>query len=190
MEQQERSMALLQILTARRSIRRFGERALTEAERSVLERAVLLAPTSRDLQPCQFYFVTNLELIRALAEVKDSGTRPLLTAPLAVVIAADPEKCDVWIEDSALAAYTLLLTAEALGLGATWVQIRKRGSGKEDAEENVKDLLRLPRELRVLAIVCIGEKAETKMPRAEETLHREKIHELARTEEKPKKVEA
>ena len=61
-------------------------------------------------------------------------------------------------------------------MGATWVQIRKRSKGETDAEANVKELLNLPQNLRVLAVVAIGEKDENKEPRADETLHREKIH--------------
>ncbi len=167
---------LTDILQKRRSIRKFTDRKLTAEELAFLEKAALLAPTSRDLQPCEFYFITNSAKIQALADVKGGGTTPLKTAALAVVVAADPEKCDVWIEDSSLAAYSLLLQAEALGLGATWVQIRKRSKGETDAEANVKELLNLPQNLRVLAVVAIGEKDENKEPRADETLHREKIH--------------
>ena len=93
-----------------------------------------------------------------------------------MLISADSEKCDVRVEDASIAAYTLLLQAEALGLGATWVQIRKRGNAQGDAEQNVKQVLNLPEHLRILSIVCIGEKGEKKEPRADETLHREKIH--------------
>ena len=172
----QNTKALTDIMQKRRSIRKFTERKLNREEIAFLEKAVLLAPTSRDLQPCQFYFVTNSAKIKALADVKNGGTTPLKTAALAVVVAADPEKCDVWIEDSSLAAYSLLLQAEALGLGATWVQIRKRSKGETDAEENVKSVLGLPQNLRVLAVAAIGEKNESKEPRADETLHREKIH--------------
>jgi nitroreductase len=167
---------MLQILQKRRSIRKFTDRELTVDELKILQKAVLLAPTSRDLQPCEFYFVTDREKIENLVKVKDGGTTPLLSAPLAVVVAADPAKCDVWHEDAAIAAYTLLLQAEAMGLGATWVQIRKRNNAKGDAETNVKSLLALPDNLRVLSIICIGEKGEQKSPRADETLHKEKIH--------------
>ena len=172
----QNAKVLTDILQKRRSIRKFTEKKLTKEEVAFLEKSVLLAPTSRDLQPCQFYFVTNSTKIKALAEVKGGGTTPLKTAVLAVVVAADPEKCDVWIEDSSLAAYSLLLQAEALGLGATWVQIRKRSKGETDAEENVKVLLDLPKNLRVLSIIAIGEKAENKDPRTDESLHSEKIH--------------
>ena len=170
--------AMLEVLQKRRSIRKFTDRSLTECEIEQLSLAVLFAPTSRDLQPCEFYFVSDKAKIRELTKVKGGGTTPLATAPLAVVIAADPEKCDVWIEDAAIASYTLLLEAEAMDLGATWVQIRKRGVDNTDAEDNVKKLLNLPENLRVLSIVAIGEKNEDKAPRAVETLYREKIHRL------------
>lgn len=173
---ENKSAAMTEILQNRRSIRQFTERQLTAAEQECLQKAVLLAPTSRDLQPCEFFWVTDGEIIKRLAAVKSGGTAPLNSASLAVVIAADPAKCDVWVEDSSLAAYTLLLQAEAMGLGACWVQIRKRSDGEGNAEDNVKKLLGLPENLRVLAIVCIGEKAEDKTPRADGSLHRDKIH--------------
>lgn len=173
---ENKSAVMTEILQNRRSIRKFADRELTAAEQECLQKAVLLAPTSRDLQPCEFYWLTDRDMIQKLAAVKSGGTTPLKTAPLAVVVAADPDKCDVWVEDSAIAAYTLLLQAESMGLGACWVQIRKRSNEQGNAEANAKELLNLPEHLRALAIICIGEKAETKAPRADETLRREKIH--------------
>ena len=170
--------AMLEVLQKRRSIRKFTERKLNAEELEILQKAVLFTPTSRNFQPCEFYFVTDSEKITALTKVKGGGTTPLETAPLAVVVAADPEKCDVWIEDSSIAAYTLLLQAEAMDLGATWVQIRKRGVDNTDAEDNVKKVLALPDNLRIVSIVAIGEKAEEKAERTLDSLYREKIHVL------------
>lgn len=172
----ENSKAMLEILQRRRSIRKFTPQKLSTEELETLQNAVLFAPTSRNLQPCEFYFVTDKNKITTLANVKSGGTTPLQTAPLAVVIAADPQKCDVWIEDSSIAAYTLLLQCEAMGLGAVWVQIRKRGIDGTDAEANVKRLLGLPDNLRVVSVICIGEKAEEKEERSFNSLYKEKIH--------------
>ena len=51
---------------------------------------------------------------------------PLETAPLAVVICADETLNDAWIEDCSIASILLQLTAQSIGLGSCWIQIRNR----------------------------------------------------------------
>jgi hypothetical protein len=63
------------------------------------------------------------------------------------------------IQDTAAATMLMLVTANALGLGAAWI-------GSFD-EEMVKDILYLPDNLRPVAIVAVGfvEKAEERKER-------------------------
>jgi nitroreductase len=74
-----------------------------------------------------------------------------------VAVCADPARCDVWIEDCAIAATILHLAAESLGLGSCWVQIRQRPHGDgRSAEEYVREVLGLPESLVLECIIGIG----------------------------------
>jgi nitroreductase len=119
--------------------------------------AALRAPSSRGRNPWHFVVVDQLRLLAGLAQAKAHGAEFLAGAPLAIVICAEPERCDVWIEDCAIAAIILQLTAESLGLASCWAQLRLRyRADGSSAEAYVKELLGLPSAWTVPCIIGIG----------------------------------
>jgi nitroreductase len=63
----------------------------------------------------------------------------------------------VWIEDCSIASILLQLTAQELGLGSCWIQIRNRMHSDElSSEKYIQDLLKMPENFRVLSIVTVG----------------------------------
>ena len=130
---------MLDAVRNRRSIRRYQDRPIESADIEKLQEAMLRAPSSRNLQPWRFVFVTDRESLRALAHAKPSFAKPVGNAPLGVVICADASVSDCWIEDGSIAAATLQLMATNLGLGSCWVQIRARQHENGlPAEEHVR----------------------------------------------------
>jgi len=121
--------------------------------------------------------VTDPAILRALSQAKPHGAEFLAGAPLAVIIAADPECCDVWVEDCAIAAIILQLTAVSLGLGSCWAQIRLRPHGDgRSAEAYVREVVGLPAKLTVDSIIGIGYPGETKQGHARSSLSFDKVH--------------
>lgn len=173
----EGSARLLTTLKRRRSVRKFEPRAVEEEKLRQLLSAVLAAPTSRDLNEVEYFALTGREDIDALARCKQFGAGMLKSAPLAIVLAADGEKADTWVEDSSLAAIVLQLMAEELGLASCWVQmhLRKDEHGG-DAEENVRRLLGLPERYRCVCALAIGYRAEEKEAKAARPLDDPRIH--------------
>ncbi len=168
---------MLDILRRRRSIRRFAERVIEPEKVEALREAVLRAPSSRGLNPWEFVFVDDPELLQALARAKKHGSAFLAEAKLAVVVAADPQRCDVWIEDCAIAATVLQLAAVSLGLDSCWAQIRKRNHDERTgAADYVKRLLGLPGDYEVLCVIGIGYAAEQKEGHPRDGLAWEKLH--------------
>ena len=84
------------------------------------------------------------QTITRLKTYKKHGTTALESAPLAIVVAADAEKSDVWVEDASIAATFLQVEAEALGLGSNWIQLRRRESDAEPSETAFRRELGLP----------------------------------------------
>lgn len=76
-------------------------------------------------KPVECIAVRNKETIARLKTYKKHGTTPLGTAPLAIVVIADGQKSDVWVEDASIASILIQLEAEKLGLGSTWIQLRE-----------------------------------------------------------------
>ena len=167
---------MLDAVRARGSIRRYQDRPIEPADIEKLQDAVLRAPTSRNLQPWRFVFVTDRETLRGLSRAKPHFSEFVGSAALGVVVCADASASDCWIEDGSIAAATLQLVATQLGLGSCWIQIRARQS--EDgrpAEEHVRGVLGVPGELSVLCIISIGYPAENKAPKDVASLAWDKV---------------
>jgi nitroreductase len=167
---------MLEAVRTRRSIRRYQKRPLDSADLKALEEAALRAPTSRNLQPCSFVFVTDGKLLKKLARAKPSFAEWVGDAALGVVVCAEADVSDCWIEDASIAAATVQLVAADLGLGSCWIQIRARQQRNgRPAEEHVREVLDLPDELSVLCMLSIGYPAETKPPKDVDSLRWDKI---------------
>jgi nitroreductase len=142
-----------------------------------LMQAALMSPASKSSNPWQFVLVDDREMLEALSVSKKSGAKLIENCSLAVVVIADPEKSDVWVEDASIASIYLQLEAEDLGLGSCWVQIRCRQDAEgEDSEEVVKHLLDIPSNFRVESIIAIGMKEVSKEPHDMDNLPWEKVH--------------
>ncbi len=151
---------MLEILYNRRSTRKFIDKKVGEEAINQLLKAALLSPSSKNSQPWEFIVVDEPELLSQLSMAKPHGACLLKHAPLAVVVAGDKTKSDVWIEDCSIASIILQLAAEALGMGSCWVQIHHRyHDDDQTANEFISELLRIPNHLEVLSVVGIGYKA-------------------------------
>ena len=167
----------IDLIRKRRSIRRFLDRPVEEEKIDQLVEAALRAPSSRGFNPWRFVVVTQKETLARLSEAKPHGASFLRNAPLAVVVCADPQESDVWVEDASIASIFLHLSAGDMGLGSCWIQIRKRPRDDSRSAENyVADLLGIPESMRVESIVAVGYPAEEKPGHPESYLQREKVH--------------
>jgi nitroreductase len=167
---------MLELLRKRRSIRKFKKEPVAPAKIEELKEAVLRSPSSRNIRPWKFFFVEEGEVIRQLSVCKEHGASFLKDAPLAVVVCGDEKESDVWIEDCSIAALILHLTAESLGLGGCWIQVRKRQySAEMSSEDYVKKVLGIAGPLKVLAIIAIGLPDEVKAGHPAEKLDHGKI---------------
>ncbi len=149
-------MSFLEIARSRKSCRRFSDVPLSEEERESILEAGRLAPSSRKLDDVVLVPVEDIGLIRRLALCRDSSTTALETATFAVIVAADPDVCDVWTEDASIASIMMQLEAEDLGIGSCWVQVRLRSCGDMQAQEIVKREASLDPRLQVLSIIAFG----------------------------------
>ena len=167
---------MIELLRQRRSIRKYKSQKVETEKLDILKEAVLRSPSSKNINPWEFIFVDDLELIVRLKNCKPHGTTPLASAPLVVVICADETLNDVWIEDCSIASILLQLTAQSIGLGSCWVQIRKRIHSDEiSAEKYIQDLLHIPEKFRVLSIVTIGYPEKMREGKTFEELQFEKV---------------
>lgn len=167
----------LSVLQKRRSIRSFENRRIEQEKLDLLLESLLRSPSSRGRNPWEFILVTDRDMLRRLSEAKAHGAEFLAGADAAVVICADPNRCDVWTEDCAIAAITLQYAAQSLGLGSCWAQLRlrQRADGS-DAEEYTRAQLGIAGGYRVPIIIGLGYPAESPRGHARSRLPWTKIH--------------
>lgn len=164
------------LLRSRRSTRKYAPEPLEADDVVQLMEAALLAPSSKNKRPCEYILVDDRQKLEALSQCKNFGAAMLREAPLGIVVCARIDVSDVWIEDASVAATTLLYQAEALGLGACWVQVRERGLDDDTpAAMVVRSVLGLPAEVEPLAIISVGRKLRDNKPHDDEPAW-EKVH--------------
>ena len=157
---------MIDLIRNRRSIRKYTTETITDEIIDELKEVALRAPTSRNRKEWNFWFITDRDQLAKLSEAKAAGSKMIGQSALAIVIGADESLCDVWIEDTSIAATLLQMSAQARGLGSVWVQIRERFSADErKSEDTVKDILGIDNDsIRIASILSIGYPDELKNP--------------------------
>ena len=170
---------MIELLRQRRSIRRYLDRPVEPEKVVLLKEALLRSPTSRNLKPWRFRVIKDKALLGKLAQCKPHGAAFLSNAPLGIVVCGDLTESDVWIEDCAIASILVQMTAQSLGLGSCWIQVRCRDHDEQHSSEDyIQQLLDLPEHIKILSIIAIGYPEETREPIPVSSLDYEKIKEL------------
>lgn len=149
----------IELFTTRRSIRQFTKQAIPQEVLAAVVTAGLAAPSAYDRRPVHFITVTDPQTIKLLA--KDTHNEQWLsTAAAAIVVCGDgmmEADHDLLAIAAAIAGENVLLACHALGLGATWC-----GVGFDSSWETaIQTLLRIPAEVRPVALIGAGYPAET-----------------------------
>jgi nitroreductase len=168
---------ILPLIQKRRSIRKY-QKSMVEPEKiHTLIEAALRSPSSMGYNPWEFVVVEEPDLLDKLSRAKPQGSAFIKNAPLGIVVCADPERSSVWVEDASIACIFIQLTAESLGLGSCWIQIRDRMHDQtKPAEAYVAEVLSIPKKIKVEAMIAIGYPDEQKAPRGKEELQYAKVH--------------
>lgn len=161
----------------RRSIRKYKDEMVEKEKIDYILEHALIAPSSRSRKPWEFITVTDKSLLIELSQSRQHGSSFIKAAPLAIVVISDQEKCDVWIEDSTIAAYTIQLSAFSVGLGSCWVQVRDRIKTDIESTENfIKKILFIPDHYKVECIISLGYPDEEKEEYTKNDMDFSKVH--------------
>lgn len=156
---------MIELLRARRSVRRYSDQPVEPEKVSLLKEAVLRSPSSRNIDPWDFIFVDERELLAALARCKPHGADFLEQAALGIVVCGDSRESDTWIEDCSIASILVQMVAQSIGLGSCWIQVRNRMFDEQTTSQRyIQDLLRIPEHIQVQSIIALGYPAEQRDP--------------------------
>ena len=169
---------LLQLMLQRRSIRKYTGEPIPEDKLKLILQAGLASATSKNRKPWEFVVIQQKEVLQTLAKCRAGAAKMLETAGCAVVVFADTLVTpDVWVEDCSIAVSNMHLMADALGLGSCWIQGRCReAENGQTTEEFCRELLGVPENYKLVAILSVGVPGERPAGYTEADLKEEKIH--------------
>ena len=145
-------MNVIEAIRKRYSCRAYQQKAVEPDKLDMILEAARLAPSARNMQDWRFVVVTDS---RIRSQVAATTNRPDVFAKAGAIIAACSNsdyvmRCGQAIGpiDVAIALDHITLAAVEMGLGTCWI-------GAFD-EREVKDILGIPKEIRVVALMPIG----------------------------------
>lgn len=160
-------MDVLKAIKGRRSIRAFKSDEVSPEIVDKLLDAATWTPSAGNIQPWEFIVVRKPKIKRKLVEAA-LDQMFIEEAPVVIVVCADENRSSqgygvrgktlYCIQDTAAAIQNIHLAAYSLGLGTCWIGAF--------SEEEARRILRVPNEVRPVAIIPIGYPAETPLPRS------------------------
>ena len=137
----------------RTSIRAYQEQMVEDEKVELLLKAAMAAPSAANQQPWEFFVVTDKNKLEQLSKCSPyAGCTK--GAPMAIVncYRKNIMMPDYATIDMSACTENILLEAEELGLGAVWLGI----APLKDRMEMVREVLGVPQELEVFAIIPCG----------------------------------
>ncbi len=175
-------MELCEAIQKRRSIRKYTDEPVSEADLDAILRAGLVTPSSKGLWPIEFVVVRDKENVIKTAQGRQGSSVTAAAADTVIVVIGDSEKADAWIEDGALAMGQMMLRATELGLGCVWIHCRNRFSEivedgeRLSSEAYLKRHLGIPEKYSVLCMMALGHPAQELPGRSLDDADMAKIH--------------
>ncbi len=143
-------MDVFEAIQKRRSVRSYTGASIPRPHLEKIVDAGRLAASGHNCQPWDFIVITEPAMIERMGRVREW----MAEAGAIIAIVLDPST-RYWLEDGAAAAQNMLLACTGLGYGSCWVE-----GGVIPMEEELKEMLGVPAERRLLIVVTVGEPAE------------------------------
>jgi len=146
-------LSVLKLIADRGSIRRYKDKPIPEEDLLKIIEAARLAQSAANRQPWQFIVVTDKNIRERLADAAHRQGRPrqssVETAGVIVIGLADPEISANWyLVDLGIAIENMALVAWDIGIGSCCIGAF--------IEKDVKTILKIPENLRVVALLTLG----------------------------------
>lgn len=154
-------MDFFEVIQRRKSYRNFSSQPVEQEKIIKVLESARLAPSWQNRQCWRFIVVQNKDTIKKIGQLRPLNYNInffLRNVPVIVVACANPKDSghraglSYFLVDTAIAMEHLILAATDLGLVTCWI-------GAFD-EPMIKDLLKIPEEVRIVALTPLGYPAE------------------------------
>ena len=158
----------MKTILSRRSIRNFTNEPISEEILKDLVDAAMHAPSGMCKKTWKFTVVTNIEIIKKLADtIKDVLQREQYTMynPVAIIIPSNDSDNIFGREDNACALQNIFLAAESYGVGSVWINQLTNICNEPKIREILNEL-EIPENHVVYGLAALGysDKTATERP--------------------------
>ena len=151
---------VFQAIRNRRSAIRFTSEPVSDEQIETILEAGRWAPSYLNAQPWLFIVVKDSSIRKEVGELVKRATiawQGFLEAPVAIAVATNPEDDPKhFVEAGAVAAQNMALMAHSLGLSSYWIGVYDIDHARKSAEADLKKLLKIPVNQRLISILPIG----------------------------------
>lgn len=167
---------MLDVIKKRRSIRKYKQQDVEAEKIKEILKAAQFSPSANHLKPWEFIVVKDKQLKEKLSQTTPWASFAADSSVI-IVILADEQKSNDWLEDGAVAAENIYLETVNQGLGTCWIQVRnQQNSQGKDSEKYVKEILRIPETMRIICLLPIGYPDEHLSEHDDKEYSEQKIH--------------
>lgn len=161
---------MISAIKKRRSVREYLSDAIPEEKLKEILTAAMYAPSANAIYPWELVVVKNLETKEKLSKITPWSTHVAKASVVIAIVGHEQESPD-WVEDCSIVATHIWLEATEQGLASCWTQVR----GNVNAEKDIKAILNIPDEDRVLCLMPIGVPASAIAEHSEEEFDKKRI---------------
>ena len=154
-------MELKDILTKRRSVRKFNDKPVeVEKLQRVVERT-LTAPSSRNSRSTRLWITQDKALLEHISEMRDYGAAFVKGASAAVLVMGDTSVTNLWKVNCSISATVLQLSIVEHGLASCWVHVDGRPRLQNEpegemAEDYLRSFLCIPENCKIECVIALG----------------------------------
>lgn len=149
-------MDALECMKTRRSVRSYLDRAVPKEIVEDIVNYGRLAATANNIQPWQFIAILDPATRKTIAGLTEHG-KFIEQSPVCIAVFCEETK--YYVEDGSAATQNILNAARAYELGSCWV-----AGDKKAYTEEIRRLLGLPENYRLVSLIAIGYPAEERNP--------------------------
>lgn len=164
------NLFMISAIKKRRSVREYLTQAISEEKLKEILTAAMYAPSANALYPWEIIVIRDPQNKDRLSKVTPWALHAA-QADVVLAILGKEKDSDDWVEDCSIVAEHMWLEATEQELASCWIQIY----GNDNAEKEVRNILGIPPEIRVLCLMPLGYPAVSESEHSEEEFNKKKI---------------
>ena len=152
------SNPILKVIRDRRNDVSFKPTPISDENLNAILEAGRWAPSWTNTQPWRFIVVKDAPIKEKMSDAVSTFFRiGIKEAPLCIAVCVNQESDPFhFVEDGTTATQNMALAAESLGLSTSWIGVYSMRNEKNSTERKVKEILKIPKEWRLISILPVG----------------------------------